>query len=402
MMRASVSGTAALVRPVAAVTAGQAEEYWQELREDHLGLVGSSKAMVALRTAIRRVGDSERPVLVCGPTGSGKQLVIEALHRLRAINRPVSARGAGGSPLIVVGCSGIAENELEFLLFGNDRARGMLSAAEDGTLVLEDVGALSPSLQAKMVRILEHGTYRPLGALSERRFQARVVASTLRPLERAVRDGMFRADLYYRLSSAIVSVPTLCERREDIPALVNHFVRQIGSSARFTEDALEALADRSWDGNVRELRNVVERACGACPEGRFVDGQVIASLAAVPVTPTLRPDSLAAFAAEILGSLPGNKLEAVEAALISQAMALAGGNKTAAARLLGVHRKSVERKLDKYRRRGPAKTGAKPGPAKGNGPAAGASTSEEGSPPAPHEGLRPRAMPASTLPTLAS
>lgn len=355
MMRASVVETAALVRPVAAVGGGQAEEYWQELREDHLGMVGSSKAMVALRTALRRVGDSERPVLVCGPTGSGKQLVIEALHRLRAINRPVSARGSGGSPLIIVGCSGIPEAELEFLLFGNDRARGMLSAAEDGTLVLEDVGALSPSLQAKMVRILEHGTYRPLGALAERRFQARVVASSVRPLERAVRDGLFRADLFYRLSSAIVNVPSLADRREDVPALVNHFVRQLGSGVRFTDDALESLAQRSWDGNVRELRNVVERACGGTPEGRPVDAQAIAALAVAPPVPTLRADSLAAFAAEILGSLPGNKLEAVEAALISQAMSLSGGNKTAAARLLGVHRKSVERKLDKYRRRAPSK-----------------------------------------------
>lgn len=390
MMRASVLGTAALVRPVATVGASQSEEYWQELREDHLGMVGSSKAMVALRTALRRVGDSERPVLVCGPTGSGKQLVIEALHRLRAMNRPVSARGGGTSPLIVVGCAGIVEAELEFLLFGNDRARGMLSAAEDGTLVLEEVGALSPSLQAKMVRILEHGTYRPLGALTERRFQARLIASSVRPLERAVRDGLFRADLFYRLSSAIVAVPSLSERREDVPALVNHFVRQIGSSVRFTDDALEALGQRAWDGNVRELRNVVERACGASQDGTAVRAQDIASLAVATPGPTLRADSLAAFAAEILGSLPGNKLEAVEAALISQAMAISGGNKTAAARLLGVHRKSVERKLDKYKRRAPAKVSAAPG------------AEAEGSAPTSRDTLRARAIPASPLPTLAS
>jgi len=383
-MRASVLGNAALVRPVATVGGGQSEEYWQELREDHLGMVGSSKAMVGLRTAIRRVGDSERPVLVCGPTGSGKQLVIEALHRLRAMNRPVSARGNGTSPLIVVGCAGIVEAELEFLLFGNDRARGMLSAAEDGTLVLEEVGALSPSLQAKVVRILEHGTYRPLGALSERRFQARLVASSVRPLERAVRDGLFRADLFYRLSSAIVTVPSLTERREDVPALVNHFVRQIGSRLRFTEDALETLVQRPWDGNVRELRNVVERACGACQEGTAVAAHDIASLSVATPGPTLRADSLAAFAAEILGSLPGNKLEAVEAALISQAMAISGGNKTAAARLLGVHRKSVERKLDKYKRHAPAKVSPAP---------LSATASAEGNPSPARETIRPRAMP---------
>ncbi len=318
------------------------DDYLEELRNDHLGLVGSSPALVALRDLIRRVAPSGRPVLISGPTGAGKSLVAEAISRL-------GAPGDGGSvrSLARVSCGEVDEEDLEQILFGSDRQVGLLGAGGATTLVLEDVNLLPEGLQAKMVRLLQLGTFRPIGSSVERRVSVRVLAVTSRSLPRCVRENTFRADLLYELGVLTVSVPGLDEHRDDIPALVNHFLRLDGSQVRLSSDALEALASRGWPGGVRELRNLVERAVVQTHD-RVIDVDAVQSLCApLPIEGVIE-DSLASLAERVLDLPIGNKLAALEAALLESAMRTSHGNKSAAARLLGLHRKAVERKLEKY------------------------------------------------------
>ena len=233
-----------------------ADEYLEEVRNDHLGLVGGSSAMVALRDLIRRVAQSARPVLISGPSGSGKSLVADAIHRLGTWG----PKGSEAGPLIRVSCLETGEQDLERVLFGSESHPGLLAASRGATLVLDDVNALSEGLQAKMVRLLQTGAFRPIGSSVERRVSIRVLAVTNRSLARCVRENTFRADLLYELGVLTVPVPGLDEHRDDIPALVNHFLRLGPSDTRFSADALDVLTGRSWPGAVRELRNLVERA----------------------------------------------------------------------------------------------------------------------------------------------
>jgi DNA-binding NtrC family response regulator len=339
------------------------DEYLEELRNDHLGLVGGSAAIVALRDLIRRVAPSGRPVLISGPTGSGKSLVAEAIHRLRT--RPVPTEqhpraelGEGLGSLARINCSEVDEKSLEQILFGTERQTGLLATTGAATLVLDDVNALPEALQAKMVRLLQSGSFRPMGSAVERRVSIRVVATTSRSLARCVRENTFRADLLYELGVLAVPVPGLDEHRDDIPALVNHFLRLGSSHLRFSLEALDALTGRSWPGAVRELRNLVERAVVHAHESVIGVDAVRALCAPEPMDGAIE-DSLSTLAGRLLSLPIGNKLAAVEAALLESAMRSSKGNKSAAARLLGLHRKAVERKLEKYEMRPiPSSTGA--------------------------------------------
>jgi DNA-binding NtrC family response regulator len=329
---------------------GEGDDYLEELRNDHLGLVGGSPATVALRDLIRRVAFSGRPVLISGPTGSGKSLVADAIHRL-------SIQGANGAPgeprsLARVNCAEVDEKNLELILFGTDRQPGLLGSAGAATLVLDDVHALPEGLQARMVRLLQTGGFRPIGSPVERRVSIRVVAITSRSLARCVRENTFRADLLYELGVLTVPVPGLDEHREDIPALVNHFLRLATSQVRFSSEALDVLAGRSWPGSVRELRNLVERAVVHALD-KIIGSEAIRALCAPEPMDGIIEDSLASLAGRLLDLPIGNKLAAVEAALLESAMRISKGNKSAAARLLGLHRKAVERKLEKYDMRTP-------------------------------------------------
>jgi DNA-binding NtrC family response regulator len=321
----------------------QPDEYLEELRNDHLGLVGSSSAMVALRDLIRRVAQSPRPVLISGPSGSGKSLVADAIHRLGTWGPKGSEAGA----LVRVSCLETGEHDLERVLFGTESHPGLLAAAGGVTLVLDDVNGLSECLQAKMVRLLQTGAFRPVGSAVERRVSIRVLAVTNRSLARCVRENTFRADLLYELGVLTVPVPGLDEHRDDIPALVNHFLRLAKSNLRLSGDALDVLAGRSWPGSVRELRNLVERSIIQARD-QVIGRDVMQSLIAPEPMETIIDESLQSLAARLLGLPIGNKLAAVEAALLECAMRLSGGNKSGAARLLGLHRKAVERKLEKY------------------------------------------------------
>lgn len=339
---------------------GEVDEYLDELQNDHLGLVGSAPTIVHLRDLIRQVAASTRPVLIAGPTGSGKSVVAQAIHRLKWGERP--ARPANGNatqvpkqpdaaadvPLIQVSCAALDAGELADLLFGTANEHGILAMPGGGTVVLEDVERLPSEIQANLANALQKGALPVLGARPAQALTVRVLALTSRSLRRCVRERTFREDLLYELNVLTIPVPALDEHREDIPALVNHFLRLRQSKLRFAPEALSLLTGRSWPGGVRELKNVVDRAV-TLGGGPVIGPEALRALVVPEPLEGAIEDSLRTLVGRLLDLPVGNKLAAVEAALLEQAMRAAAGNKTAAGRLLGLHRKAVERKLEKYR-----------------------------------------------------
>jgi DNA-binding NtrC family response regulator len=313
------------------------------LDEAALGFVGTSRAMQGLREQLRRVASSDRPVLVRGPTGAGKELAVGAVHALG--RRPDAA-------LLDLNCGAFPASLVESQLFGHERGAftgaerrhdGCFAAVGPGTLFLDEIGELPLELQPKLLRVLESGTFRPVGATAAQQFVGRVVAATHVDLEAGVEAGTFREDLLYRLNVLEVRVPGLEERREDIPELVAHFARLAGGTLRFTGEALAYLAAARWPGNVRQLRNLVDRLAVLAPPGPITPA-VVAEISGREVSRTRGP-TLRELAREVLRSPHHDKLELVESAVIDEALHLCGGNKTATARLLGVHRKVIERRV---------------------------------------------------------
>ncbi|MBK8233392.1 MAG: sigma-54-dependent Fis family transcriptional regulator [Candidatus Eisenbacteria bacterium] len=233
--------------------------------ETSVGLVGDSHPMREIRDLVSRYGPMDRPVLITGESGTGKELVARALHQ---------ASEHRDGPFLPVNCAALPENLLESELFGYKKGaftgadrdkEGLMILAGEGTLFLDEVGELSPSIQAKLLRAIESREVIPLGAKRAVRIDARLVAATNRHLEARLETGEFRDDLYYRLNVLSIQVPPLRERREDIPALALHFVskhRMELRSPAFEIDrgAMELILHHPWRGNVRELENVIQRA----------------------------------------------------------------------------------------------------------------------------------------------
>jgi two-component system response regulator HydG len=295
-------------------------------------------------------------VLVTGETGTGKELVAAALHRLG----PRAARR-----LVTVNCSAIAEPLFESELFGHVRGAftgaaadkvGLVEAAHQATLLLDEVGELAPAMQAKLLRTLETGEVLRVGGTAASRVDVRVVAATNRDLRTEVLQGRFREDLYYRLDVLHLRVPPLRDRMEDVPYLTAAFVREF--AGRFGKDirgltpaAEQALMDWAWPGNVRELRNVVERAC------LVADGPYLTERQVVPRDPT--PAGAVAPAAATAAP-PAGTLADLERDRIAQVLADCQGNKARAARRLGLDRRSLYRRIERY---GLASPGARQGAA---------------------------------------
>ncbi len=310
-------------------------------------LVGSSPAVENVRRLVRRVADASATVLIRGETGTGKELVARALHE-------TSARH--DSPFIAVNCSALPGTLIESLIFGHERGaftgaerrtRGQLELAGTGTILLDEIAEMPIDLQAKLLRVLEDRRFRPLGAEEERPLHARVLASTHVDLERRIAEGRFRDDLFYRLNVVSIHVPSLAERVEDIPELVLSFASELPRKLRFSEAAMAWLMRRPWPGNVRELRNVVERIA-LLAEAEAVDVATLNELA----HPLNARDALGEIdrLARALLALPlrlGSKLDVIERALLRQAIESCGGNKSAAARLIGVDRKALERRWER-------------------------------------------------------
>jgi Nif-specific regulatory protein len=301
-------------------------------------LVGSSPALEDVRTQVARMAARPCTVLIVGESGVGKELVASALHH-------GSARAQG--PLVTVNCAAIAASLSDSELFGHCKGSftdagadrpGFFAQADEGTLFLDEIGELPLEVQAKLLRVMETKRFRPVGGTADVHVDVRVIAATNRDLARMVQEGRFRKDLYFRLGIP-VHVPPLREHAEDIPALVDHFLRQLTLEyrrpLRLTPAALERLRRYSWPGNVRQLRAVLENAV-AMTDGGVLDADDLR------LTDTEGP------AGDGGPWLPTLNLEQLEIEAIRQALRQTAGNVTAAAGVLGIHRDTLTLKMKRY------------------------------------------------------
>ncbi len=329
-----------------ATAADENKRLRRRLGEELPRMVGSSPALQGIIGQIERVALTRATVLVRGESGSGKELVARAIHE---------ASDRQGGPFICLNCAALSETLLESELFGHEKGAftgatekkiGMFEAAHRGTLVLDEIGEMSPAIQAKFLRVLEGHPFERVGGSSRVQVDVRVVAATNRNLEEAVAGGDFRRDLYFRLKVVEILVPPLRRRPEDVEAIATHFLTRFAAeTARtirgFTPEALEALRAYHWPGNIRELRNVVERAV-VLAQGEWIDAHdmVLSHLSSPGDTGKPPPSRPAAFVPMTI--------EEMERQHVMQTLAAVGGNKTKAAAILGIERSTLDRKLAKW------------------------------------------------------
>ncbi|HZN10851.1 MAG TPA: sigma 54-interacting transcriptional regulator [Blastocatellia bacterium] len=315
----------------------------RELQEkyDFRNIIGTSKEMREVYEQVAQVAHTNTTVLIRGESGTGKELVAHAIH----YNSPRAAK-----PFVKVSCAALPESLIESELFGHEkgsftgahmRKRGRFELAEGGTLFLDEIGDLSPSLQVKLLRVLQEREFERVGGTDTVRINVRLIAATNVNLEQAVQEGGFRSDLYYRLNVFSIYLPTLSERKPDILLLADHFLEKYGRQngrriKRISTPAIDMLMSYHWPGNVRELENVIERATLVC-EGNVIHGYHL--------PPTLQT-------AEGSGTVTRMSLEqaveAYEKELIQDALKTTRGNRARAARLLDTTERIVGYKVQKY------------------------------------------------------
>lgn len=306
-------------------------------------IIGKSPKMRAVFDLVERVAGTSASVLIYGESGTGKEMVAKAIHYLS----PRRHR-----PYVQVNCSALPETLLESELFGHEkgaftgaiaRRQGRFELADTGTLLLDEIGELTPSVQVKLLRVLQDRTFERVGGAETIKVDVRMIAATNRDLTQAMAEGRFREDLYYRLNVVPIHLPPLRERVEDIPLLVDHFFKKFGQNGRaktLTPEAARRLAEYRWPGNVRELENTIERAVIISRGDRITVEDLPRELR----LPSVNSHRRVAF------KLPegGANLEEVERDLIRQAIERTGGNQTQAARLLGITRHTLLYRLEKY------------------------------------------------------
>lgn len=303
---------------------------------------GDSPCMQKVRRQIERLRRTRWPVLILGETGTGKEVVARAIH------------GESHAPFVTVDCSALAESVIESELFGYAKGAftgavvgkpGLIELAHGGTAFLDEIGELPLEVQSKLLRVLQQKEFRPVGALAPRRSDFRVIAATNRDLEEEVANGRFRRDLFYRLNVVMLRLPALRDRREDIPALVACFLERYGMTYSFTQEVLDCFCDYDWPGNIRELENVIQRMV-ALNSGPLLH---VADLP-TPLQNHLRQRvaaqlSTAVGVGEPVPTVPVLTLVEMEKRAISEALRVTDGDRTAAARLLGMGRTTMYRKL---------------------------------------------------------
>jgi len=299
---------------------------------DASGIVGRSRVIVELRQLVAVAARSDVPVLIAGETGSGKELVARAIHRLSNL---------GSGPWVPHNCAACPRDLFESMLFGSrkgaftgagEERAGLLRGADGGVFFLDELEAMDLDHQAKLLRVLDDGDYRPVGSVSIEHVTVRFLASTDRDPEELIRQGRLREDLYYRVRGFEIHVPPLRERADDIPLLVAHF---LGDAAqRFSPAALEVLGEHSWPGNVRELKNVLRSALASASDGSIepqhlrIGGTRWGDRCEMTPTPTGR-----------------RTLREVELDAIRTTLQACGGNQSRAARILGIDRATLRRKM---------------------------------------------------------
>ena len=303
-------------------------------------LIGHSHAMRRVINQLERAASAPKvTTLILGESGTGKELVAKSIHSL-------SDRSDG--PFVAINCAALTEGLLEAELFGyeggaftgaNPKGReGLFAAAEGGTLFLDEIGELAISLQAKLLRVLQEGSYRRVGGSADVATNVRIMSSTNRDLESCISEGRFRADLFYRLNVLSIQVPPLRERAEDIPTLAIQILAEIRPEldhevAGFSESAMQRMTRYGWPGNVRELRNTIERSALMIESGRIQPKHLGLATQPAPVLPSTEEDLT---------------LQAVEKAHITRVIRETDGNRSQAARLLGVNRTTLYNKLKRY------------------------------------------------------
>lgn len=321
-------------------------------RQSAHAIIGDSAVMVEMRQRLARIAnveavDSLPPVLILGETGTGKELVARALHY-------ESARGS--QAFIELNCAAIPDHLLESEMFGHERGAftdakerriGLIEAADGGTLFLDEIGEMDLGLQAKLLKVIEDGRFRRLGAVQERQVNLRIVAATNQNLEEKIRQGAFRADLFFRLRVLQVNVPPLRERGDDVLLLARHFLTYFGrrygrEDACLSKAAEAAMLAHRWPGNVRELRNVVEQAVLLAVSREIGPKDLM-----LPGAPVAIPGQLT----DLPSLLPNDKdslLDKMEKEMLQQALSKSAGNVSKAARELGISRDTLRYRMEKH------------------------------------------------------
>ena len=326
----------------------RAERYRKNLRETGAfgRMVGSSPAMVKLHDLLAKIGPSAASVLIVGESGTGKELVARTLHELSPRQK---------ARFVAVNCAAIPETLLESEIFGHERGaftgaegrrQGLFELAGGGTLFLDEVAEMAPATQAKLLRVLEERSFRRLGGSEEIHVDVRVLAATNHDPVKALEEGKLREDLYYRLNVFTLELPPLRERKEDISLLVAAFIREVNernqrSVVGIEDDAREALRSYHWPGNLRELRNVIERSVIVAKGSRIRKEDL--------PTPVLSPQARSKPEAAVEFPV-GTTVDEAERSLILKTLDATGQNKTKAAEILGISLKTLHNKLKKYRK----------------------------------------------------
>jgi two-component system response regulator HydG len=311
---------------------------------DRRHMIGQSKAMIRLLEMVEQVAATQATVLITGESGTGKEMIANAIH----FNS--SRREA---PFVKINCAALTETLLESELFGHEkgaftgadrRREGKFVQADGGSIFLDEVSEMSPAMQVKLLRVLQERELTRVGGQDVVRVDVRLIAASNKDLIKEIREGRFREDLFYRLNVVALALPPLRERAEDIPLLAQHFLKLFAeknfkSISGFTPRAMQKLTAYAWPGNVRELMNAVERAVVLSRSDTVDEDELVFPMA----DQCLPPD-----APRIAAATAGLPLEAVEKQSILEAMKAASGNKSEAARRLGITRKTLRKKLEKY------------------------------------------------------
>ncbi len=303
---------------------------------DRCGIIGNDKALVELLSTVERIAPTDAPVLILGENGTGKEMIANAIH---ANSRRKE------NPFVMVNLGGIAQSLFESEMFGHTKGaftgavaarKGRFELADKGTIFLDEIGHLDMSCQVKLLRVLQQHTFEPLGESRTRKVDIRVVCATNADLAAMVGDRTFREDLFYRINLITLHVPALRERRGDIPLLVRHFISASAEAnglrlPEISADAMEYLTRLPYSGNIRQLRNMVERA--VLIGGDVLQKEAFASQPGVEMQPDVRK---------------GGTLGQTERSVIEDALAKADGNLAQASRILGITRQTLYRRMEKY------------------------------------------------------